>query len=97
MKRVLASIPTFNARDFSRIANEAGAVCAEASTIGYRTPGRIWNDAADMGIAIRNANTGNVSVFHFDKEDYHDGELVATRFRNINPRAAVRSVVIFND
>ncbi len=42
---------------------------AEASDVGYRSPLRIYDDACDVGIAIRSRRTGRVVRFYLAHED----------------------------
>lgn len=78
---------------------------AEASDLGYHGPRRIYDDACDVGVAIRSHRTGRLVRFYLDSEDRdHTGEDVAGwRFRPIAedarrvPGAARTSVLIIND
>lgn len=83
-------------RQFSWDAAE-GELVAEASTLGGFPLERIWNDAADAGIAVRSHYTGRVERFAFSCEFHHDGELVACKYENIDRTSRVRELTILND
>lgn len=77
---------------------------AEASTLGYHGPRRIYDDACDVGIAVRSHRTGRLVRFYLDSEDMDRTDDVAGwRFQPIPedarrvPNAARTYVLIIND
>lgn len=65
-----------------------GELVADASDLGFgagTVPGeRMFNDAADWGIAVRSAHTGRVVRFSLISENRnHDNEVVAWVYRPI--------------
>ena len=66
--------------------------------------GQIYDDAADVGFALRNPKTGESAVFAFEKDNIdRDGDVISWVFRPVSEyvrrNAALRnvSVVVFND
>lgn len=57
----------------SRMNGGVGFV-AEASTLGYSGPQRIYDDACDVGIAIRSVKTGTVVRYYLASEDALDAD-----------------------
>lgn len=70
---------------------------AEASDFGtsFRIS-RLYEDAADVGIAIHSHLTGRVERFYLDFEETHAGEITAWHFRPVDPAHGCR-VMIIND
>ena len=58
---------------------------------------RMYDDAADAGIAIRSHKTGKVERFYLERTEERDGDLMAWHFRPESPGCIVKSVTIFND
>lgn len=107
MSIILDDTFAYDGAMFSVSSHEDGTkvLVAEASTLGYHGPRRIYDDACDVGIAIRSHRTGRLVRFYLDSEDMdHSGEDVAGwRFRPIAedvrraPEASRTSVLIIND
>lgn len=75
---------------------------AEASDFGPMRDGawwmqRLYDDACDVGIAIRSHETDRVQVFHLEREETRDGDLLAWHFKPMDKTCPVRGVTIFND
>ena len=59
---------------------------------------RLYNDACDIGFAIRSEKTGKVIRFSLSNEEKdREGDLVAFHFSPVETNSGVREVVIFND
>lgn len=58
---------------------------------------RLYNDACDVGIAIRSHYTGKVERFHLEKEEKREGDLLSWTFRPVDKNCRVKQVIIFND
>ncbi len=58
---------------------------------------RLYDDAADVGIAIRSHHTGQVVYFHLEDQEERDGEIVAWHFKPIPGETFTGTVTIFND
>jgi hypothetical protein len=75
---------------------------AEASTLGYKGPRRIYDDAADVGIALL-SEMGNTVRFYLSKRDVCGEDVAGWRFEPIaedvrkHPRLKGLSVLIIND
>jgi hypothetical protein len=82
---------------------ERGVLSACASDFGPLRDGmwwvgRLYDDAADMGIAIKSERTGVIERFVLSDEEERGGELLAWRFVPVNPqKSRVSSVIVFND
>lgn len=65
----------------------------------YLAMHRIYDDACDVGIAIRSHHTGKVEIFYFDNEDRSaDGEDIAGyNFKPVNQNCKVKNVLLIND
>jgi hypothetical protein len=79
-----------------------GVLVAEASDFGPLREGRWWlqriyDDAADIGIAILSHHTGDTQLFYLDEEEINDGDLKAYHFKAVDPKCRVQKVTIFND
>jgi hypothetical protein len=79
-----------------------GSLVAEASDFGPLRDGRWWlqriyNDACDIGIAIRSHVTETVEKFYLQTEHERDGDLTHWTFLPLNPNCKVKHVTIFND
>lgn len=77
-----------------------GALVSEASTIWGGVPvtlQRIYNDAADVGIAIRSNYTGNVMRFALDREERTEDGIIAWHFTCVDLTCKIQHVTIFND
>lgn len=79
-------------------------LAAEASDLGYHGPHQIYDDACDVGIAIRSERTGELVRYYLSGEDSLDGEDVAGwHFKPITedirrvPGCARTDVLIIND
>lgn len=73
-------------------------MCAEASDFdGAFKPHRLYNDACDIGIAIKSGRTGVVERFTLTRTETRDDELLAWCFAPVNPKCGVHEVTIFND
>ena len=74
---------------------------AEASTIGYKGPQRIYDDACDVGIALE----GKLCTLHFYEasRDIHGEDIGGWRFKLIPeearafPKLADITILIIND
>lgn len=85
------------------------SLTAEASDFGPCRDGFWWLLPAVEGsdddytwtqgqvIKIRSEASGNLEVFRLESKDVRDGDLLALRFRAVNPKCKVRTVTIFND
>ena len=83
---------------FSRTSTGAIKATAEASTIGYRAPERMYADAADAGIAIKSPKTGLVERFyHLRTERDREGDVTVTVFQAVKSICPVELVYILND
>lgn len=60
---------------------------------------QVWNDSADVGIAIRSHKTGKVERFYLDKVDMTpDGEDIAGwNFLPVDTDCPVKRVLVIND
>ncbi len=108
MTIILGESSAIPGNQFTIITTPAGRtmMIAEASTVGYHAPRQIYDDAADVGIAIRSHKSGKVMRFYLSSED-HDasGEDVAGWWFKMIPEdrrklsAACREieVLIIND
>lgn len=81
-----------------------GTLVAEASDFGPSRNGRGWlqrlyDDAADVGIAILSQTTGRVERFYLIEEHVdRDGDLTHWEFEPCNKKlSTVKRVIIFND
>ena len=92
---------------FSCSTNADGTVVlvAEASDLRYNEPRQIYDDACDVGIAVRSEKTGRLVRFYLSKTDYTpDGEeIVGWYFEPIEEdkrrvaNASRTKVLIIND
>ena len=57
---------------------------------------QLYDDACDLGIAIESHKTGRVERFYLDREEVHDGDLVAFHFKPLDKTLDVK-VVVYND
>jgi hypothetical protein len=64
---------------------------------GWWWLGPLYNDACDLGIAIRSHRTGAIVRFYLHEEVKRDGELQYMVFRPMHQLGTVRRVVVFND
>src|SRR6185436_6321418 len=55
---------------------------------------RIYNDACDVGIAIKSPKTGAMKRFYLEREETREGDILAWHFKPVD-QCAVKSVVIF--
>lgn len=86
---------------------EDRVMLCEASSIGPLRDGmwwlqRIYNDAADLGIAIKSSRTGNVERFYLHKVnksggDMCGGDVYSWHFKPVKNGVPVFEVIIFND
>lgn len=53
---------------------------AEASTIQYRGAERLYDDACDVGIAVRSHRTGRVVHFYLRETDVRDDDTLGWHF-----------------
>lgn len=63
----------------------------------YRWLRPIYNDAADIGIAIRSHRTGKVERFYLTETETREGDILAWHFAPCDKKCPVKEVVIFND
>lgn len=78
------------------------SLVAEISDFGRTDPfKRIYDDACDVGLAIRSVRTGAVVRYYLEREELNaDDEIVAWHLKPIAEdarRAAGTEVVLFND
>ena len=93
------------ALDASLFTFSGGTFIAEASDLkGYEVARQIYDDACDVGFAIRNHATGNVVRFYMEQPHTdREGDITHWTFKVIpedarkDPRIAKLSVKIFND
>ncbi len=107
MTIILNDTFAFSSAHFTCSPNDDGTVVlvAEASTLGYHGPRRIYDDACDAGIAVRSERTGALVRYYLKEEEMdRSGEDVAGwRFLPISedvrrtPSAGHTSVLIIND
>lgn len=99
LKQNERQLAPFSSRDFSR---DGDMLVAEASTCGGPSLQQIYNDACDVGIAIRSERTGVVCRFLLVDHDENDGEVAGWRFEPLDKREAgrtcgIKRVLIIND
>jgi hypothetical protein len=80
----------------------AGSLIADMSTIslGGRRAGfeRIYDDACDIGLAVRSHHTGAVVLFAVHSERRNrEGEIIGWDLVPVNQAATTRTMIIFND
>jgi hypothetical protein len=63
----------------------------------YRWLRRLYDDAMDIGMAIRSHLTGKLETFYLEREETNEGDILAWYFKPVHKLANVDSVVIFND
>jgi len=74
-----------------------GKIVSFASDLNFRGFSRIYDDAADVGIAIRSHHTGKVVTFVFSREERCNEDVVAWHLVPLNKKECPKySVVIFN-
>ena len=74
------------------------ALVTEASCLGnYDGFQRLFDDAADVGLAVKSSRTGKVERFYFNKRNELDGEITDWEYLPENPDCGVKKLVIFND
>lgn len=96
---LVATVFSSNAFDHNK-----GSFVAEASTLGRGFLGKIWNDSADVGFAMRSIRTGDKVIFALEKEHRDDENEIthwvfkptAFAIRN-NPDLANVKATVFND
>jgi hypothetical protein len=75
-----------------------GHLVTEASQLrDYDGFQRMYDDAADRGMAIVSKRTGKVERFYFVSRHEHEGETTHWEFLPENPECPVKKVVVFND
>lgn len=82
---------------FSWHADKGLMVCEASDLRGSFRLHRLYNDACDVGIAIRSKRTGNVERFVLAKVDESGGDVAGWNFVPVNPKCGVRRVLIIND
>ena len=84
----LPNVPVHQGGQFSW---EGNVGYADASDIGGRYYGRIYNDAADLGFKIKSGKTGRVLTFFFvgNKRD-DEGDLLYTEFQTTDGKFTIR-------
>lgn len=58
---------------------------------------RLFNDACDVGMAIRSHHTGRIVRFTLEREETRDGDLMAFHFTALDDAGPITKVTIFND
>lgn len=87
----------------SRDPNGTITLVAEASTLRYDLPRQIYDDACDVGIAIRSDRTGRIVRFYLTGEDTDGEDVAGWRFEPIAedtrrvPGSGRTRVLIIND
>lgn len=94
---MLMQVTELDGVQFSR---QGSKLVAEASEVRFHRCERLWDDACDVGIAIRGAR--HVVRFALSRTDSRDGETRAWEFKpatDLDARHAngITDVVIFND
>lgn len=95
----MALLPANVVLDISSFHWDAGGhmLSEEASTCGYTRCQRLYDDACDIGIYIKNSKTGNLEAFYLSNVDTNeDNDVLAWKFSSVNTKLNV-SVTIFND
>lgn len=90
-------VPTYSLERFDR--QKPDLLVAEASDLGVRVPlHRFFNDACDVGIAIRSHKTGREVRFLFTHEDKTpDGDIAGWNFEAYDKDQPIKRVLIIND
>ena len=76
---------------------------SEASDLGNVTHQPLYDDACDVGIAIRSVKTGILITFHLTENIFANGEVSGWKYEPLpsdvaaNPECAGLVVTIFND
>lgn len=83
-------------RTFTR---SGGTLSADISDIDATCwMNRLYNDACDVGLAIRSETTGRVERFyHTNEERDREGDIVAWHFAATDLKCPIQRVVVFND
>lgn len=105
MAIILTETNAFSSRHFSCSPNDDGTVTlvAEASTLGYHSPSRIYDDACDVGVAVRSDKTGKTIRYYLSDQDVCNEDVAGWRFEPIAedarriPGAARTKLLIIND
>ena len=79
-----------------RFTTTGDKLVTEASDIGFRLQ-QVFDDACDVGMAIRSHHTGKVITFVLHHEEKLDGDVVAWHLVPYPQGACKYTVVVFND
>lgn len=74
-----------------------GELTSEASDLNGFGPGQLWNDACDIGIAVRSPRTDRVERFYLDKVLSRDNEVQGWELKPVDPKCRVKKIIVFND
>jgi hypothetical protein len=74
-------VPSYSSESLSHSAAK-GLLIGEASDLGYRGTGQLYDDACDVGLALVNPRTGNVTRWGLKEEVRcpREGELLGWMF-----------------
>jgi hypothetical protein len=105
MAIILGDSYAYDSSIFTCSKNADGTVTliAEASDLRYNKPRQIYDDAADVGIAIRSARTGKLIRFYLSDIDVSDEDVAGWHFAPIPedmrriPESRNVRVLIIND
>lgn len=75
------------------------SLVSEASDLGHvNLQQRLYDDACDVGFAIRSHKTNHVERFYFEKCDFDkEGEVVGFIYKPVNKKCRIQEVLIIND
>jgi len=99
------AVDTFPSKHFSHFPNSKRMVCEVSDLASFEGFKPLYDDAADVGIALRNSKTGNVTRWHLADEirDPQEGELMGWYLRPCyesvrrNPVLKDYSMTLIND
>lgn len=72
-------VPCYSSQSLSHSAQKT-LLIGEASELGYRGMGQLYDDACDVGIALVNPRTGNVTRWFLKEEVVSRGEILGWMF-----------------
>jgi hypothetical protein len=91
------SIRPISTAHFTWVPKEQTLVTEASDIRQYNCLQQMYDDAADVGMALRSHRTGNVQRFYFAGRVYQGEDVAYFEFLPEDPKCPVKKVVVLND